>query len=82
MVRETNGASGGGVAKRKTKGCNCTRRNSNVSDKKSECAMRREYRRPLCLCLNVLLLLVPRIVQIMGGGCDASTSFFERSCVC
>ena len=44
----------------------------------SEYAMRREYRRPLSLCLGVLLqLLASWRVRIMGGGCDASASFLK-----
>ena len=40
--------------------------------------MRREYRRPLLLCLGVLLqLLAFRTVQVMDSGCAASALLFE-----
>ena len=44
----------------------------------SECAMRREYRRPIFLWVGVLLqLLALWMMQVMGGGCDASASFLK-----
>ena len=40
--------------------------------------MRREYRRPLFLCLGVLLqLLAFWRMQVVGGGCDAGALLFE-----